>query len=79
MAGVSRESILFISALLKRLIYVISENRSYDKELSELPYLPSAFVLFINFGHFVITEKGLFFWLYVIWLKWYFSVNIERQ
>ena len=61
MAGVSRESILFISALLKRLIYVISENRSYDKELSELPYLPSAFVLFINFGHFVITEKGLFF------------------
>ena len=37
MAGISRESVL-ISALLKCLIYAISENCSYDKSLPKLPY-----------------------------------------
>ena len=58
-AGISKESILLISALLKCLIYAISEKSSYDKTLSKLPYLPNAFVLLTNLGHFVITEKGI--------------------
>ena len=61
MAVISRESILCISALLKCLIYVISENRSYDKALPKLLYLPNIFVLFINLRHFVIIEEGISF------------------
>ena len=63
MAGISREGIFFISALLKCLIYPISGNCSYDKALAKLPYLPIVFVLFINISHFVIIEKGISFLL----------------
>ena len=35
------------------------ENCSYDKALPKHPYLPNAFVLFIDLGHFVIIEKGI--------------------
>ena len=60
-ASISRESILLISALLKCLIYGISDNCSYGKALSKLPYLPRVFVFFINVCHFVIIEKGISF------------------
>ena len=56
---ISRESVLLISALLKCLADVISKNCSYDKALPKHPYLPNAFVLFIDLGHFVIIEKGI--------------------
>ena len=59
MACISRESVLLISALLKCLIYAILKNCSYDKALPKLPYLPNAFVFFINVGQFVIIEKGI--------------------
>ena len=63
MAVISRESILLTWALLKCLIYAISENCSYDKALPKLPYLPYVFVLFINVSHFVIIEKDISFLL----------------
>ena len=63
-AGISRESILLISALLKCLIYAISKNRSYDKALSKLPYLPNAFALFKNPRHFVFIDKSISFLLH---------------
>ena len=66
MAGISRESVLLISALLKCLIYAISENRSYDKALPKLPYLPNLFVFFINVDHFVIIEKGISFFFFFL-------------
>ena len=50
MAGISRESVLLISALLKCLIYAILENGSYDKALPKLHHLPNVFVFFINVG-----------------------------
>ena len=59
MAGISRESVLLISALLKCLIYAISENCSFGKALIKLLYLPNVFVFFINVDHFVIIEKGI--------------------
>ena len=54
--GISRESILLITAL-----YAILENRSYDKALLKFLYLNNAFVLFINLGHFVIIEESISF------------------
>ena len=59
MAGISRESVPLISALLKCLIYAISENCSFGKALIKLLYLPNVFVFFINVDHFVIIEKGI--------------------
>ena len=59
MECISRESVLLISALLKCLIYAIPKNCSYDKALPKHRYLPNAFVLFIDLGHFVIIEKGI--------------------
>ena len=70
MAGISRQSVLFILALLECVIYAISENCSYDKALPKIPYLPNVFEFFINFGHFVIIEKGHSFFLDV----WFGSV-----
>lgn len=58
--GISRESILLITAL-----YAILENRSYDKALLKFLYLNNAFVLFINLGHFLIIEKDIYFILNV--------------
>ena len=63
MAGVSMESILYVSAQLKCVICAISENHSYDKALSKLSYLPNILVLLINLGHFVIIKKGISFFL----------------
>ena len=60
MAGTSKESVSLISALLKYLIYAISENCWYDKVLPKAHYLPNLFVFFINVAHFVIIEKGIF-------------------
>ena len=59
MAGIARESVFLISALLKCLIYAISESSSYDKALPKLPYLLNVFVFFINVGHFVIIEEDV--------------------
>ena len=66
MAGISRQSVLFILALLECVIYAISENCSYDKALPKIPYLPNVFEFFINFGHFVISLRKviLFFLMY---------------
>ena len=61
MASITMESIFLISALLKCLIYAISDNCSYDKALPKLPYLPIVSLFFINVGHFVIIEKGISF------------------
>ena len=61
MASISRERIFLISALLKCLIYAISENCSSDTALPKLSYLPSVFVFFIIVGHFVTIEKGISF------------------
>ena len=63
MAGISRENILFILALLKCLIDAIWENHSHNKALSKLAYLPNVFVLFINLSDFVTIEKGFSFLL----------------
>ena len=64
MACISRESVLLILALLKCLIYAILKNCSYDKALPKLPYLPNAFVFFINVGQFVIIEKGIHLFIF---------------
>ena len=50
MASISRESVLLISALLKCLIYAISENGFYDKAFPKLHHLPNVFVFFVNVG-----------------------------
>ena len=43
-----------------------------SKFLSKPPYLPNTFVLLINLCHFVIVEKGIFFF-------WLVSVNIQWE
>ena len=55
------EVFFLFSALLRCLIYAMSYNCSFDKVLSQLHYLPSLFVFFINADHFVIIEKVFFF------------------
>ena len=54
---ISRESVLLISTLLKFLINAIAKNFSYEKALPK--HTSNVFVLFLDLGHFVITEKGL--------------------
>ena len=53
---ISSESVLIIAALLKCLVYAISKNCSYDKELLKHTYLPNVFVLFIDLGYLVIIQ-----------------------
>ena len=66
MSCISRESVLLISALLKCLIYAISKNCSYDKALPKVPYLPNVFLFFINVGQFIIIEKSIYLFIFLM-------------